>query len=251
MKNKNLVIAFENVKKSYKIPSFLKSVRKVALNNVSFEIYEQEFVGLIGLNGAGKTTIIKLICGILKKDFGNIKVFGKDIDSNDISYKTRIGYLPEIPYFYPYIKAYDILKFYYSISGISIDNKRISVILDKVGLNGKEKEKVKNLSKGMMQKLAIACAMIHNPDILILDEPTSGLDPISIKDVRDILLNYNLEGKTIFLSSHSISELEKVCNRVIIIDKGEIKKVIEKNEWQERGLENIFIETVSYENQNN
>ncbi len=242
----NIILSLNNVSKNYLIKGFLKQKKICALKNVNFEIYENEIVGLLGLNGAGKTTIIKLICGIISPDEGEIKIFNKTINRFNIEYKKNIGYLPEIPYFYPYFTAEDTIRFYYVLSkrGEAINKERIDEVLKLVNLHQRKNERIKNFSKGMVQKLSIASSLIHNPELLIYDEPTSGLDPISIKDIRNILISLKKEGKTILLSSHSISEVEKICDRVIIIDGGVVKKIIRKEEWEKNELEKIFIDSI-------
>ncbi|MEF3279591.1 MAG: ABC transporter ATP-binding protein [Elusimicrobiota bacterium] len=250
MKKIEDVIIFDRVKKSYKIPGFLKNKEKTAIDNISFSVHRGEFVGLIGLNGAGKTTIMKIICGLIKPDSGSVSIFGKDLKTSDVLYKSLIGYLPELPYFYPHMTAYDTLRFYYMISTKKFDLKKIKETLNIVGLGGKEQEKVKNFSKGMMQKLGIACAIIHEPEIIVMDEPASGLDPLSIKEIRSLLLRLNSEGKTIFISSHSISEVEKMCQRVMLIHKGKILETFLINDLNGKNLEEIFIERVLNEDKN-
>lgn len=238
------ILKFENVKKIYKIPSFIKPVYRTAIENINFSIKKNTIVGLLGLNGAGKTTIIKLICGLIRPTSGKIYMYGKDISNMDIGYKAKIGYLPELPYFYPYYTPYLALKFYASLSQIECDNTKIDDILKKVNLYEFKNEKIKNFSKGMMQKLGLAQAIIHNPEFLVLDEPTSGLDPIAIKEMRTLLVELKNNSKTILLSSHSISEVEKICDEVLIISKGRIVKTLVKDMWQGKNLEDIFVETV-------
>lgn len=244
MKN-DIIVSFNSVSKKYKIPRFIKHRYITAVDGLSFTIKEGEFVGLLGLNAAGKTTTMKLISGIVRPDSGVVEVFGNSTSAG-VEYKKRIGYLCELPYFYPYLTARKTLEFYCSIaSGNKGDN--INSTLADVGLLERADDKIKSFSKGMLQRLAIACSIIHNPDLLILDEPASGLDPLSINDIRNLLLKLNESGKTIFLSSHSISDVEKICKRVIIMYAGKIIKEMERKDWENSDLEKIFIETVSYE----
>jgi ABC-2 type transport system ATP-binding protein len=247
-KNENTAVEFENVSKSYKIKGFLKNKEIRAIDDISFKINTGEIVGLLGLNGAGKTTIIKLICGLIFSDSGKVSVLNSYVNLREVGYKTKIGYIPELPYFYPFSKAIETLEFYYSLSFLDIDKDKIEKTLVSVGLGDKKYDKIKNFSKGMMQKLAIACSIIHNPQLLVYDEPTSGLDPLSIREIRNIIVKLKEEGKTVLISSHSISEVEKICDRVIIIHKGRIRKTIEKSQWLNDDLEKIFVDSVSYEN---
>ncbi|MBP7795331.1 MAG: ABC transporter ATP-binding protein [Elusimicrobiales bacterium] len=246
MKSDNIIF-FNNVSKKYRIPGFIKHRYITAVDGLSFEVKKGEFVGLLGLNAAGKTTTMKLISGIVKPDSGVVEVFGSLTSVGNVEYKKRIGYLCELPYFYPYLTARKTLEFYYSISSDVTKSDDINSVLSEVGLLERADDKIKGFSKGMMQRLAIACSIIHNPDLLILDEPASGLDPLSINDIRNLLLKLNENGKTIFLSSHSISDVEKICKRVIIMYGGKIIKEMERKDWENSDLEKIFIETVSYE----
>lgn len=247
--NSSIAVQFDNVFKSYIIKGFLKNKTIRALNGVSFKVNKKEIVGLFGLNGAGKTTIIKLICGLLTFDSGAVEVFENPINLKSVEYKKLIGYIPELPYFYPFSTAKNTLDFYYSLSsGGFKNNEKTEEVLRLVGLYERRDEKIKNFSKGMMQRLAIACSLVHDPELLVYDEPTSGLDPISIREIRNIILGLKEKGKTVILSSHSISEAEKICDRVIILHKGEIKKIINKQDWADYDLEKIFIDTVAYGN---
>lgn len=244
MKSDKKILEFIDVYKSYVKKELFSSIIKKVLNGVSFEIFEGEIVGLIGMNGAGKTTIIKIICGITQPDSGIVRVFSRDV-LFDLNYKLRIGYTSEIPYFCQAFTVKDTVDFFYSISQTRV--KDLQYIYKLSGIEGFLDEKVKNLSKGMLQKLAIASSLVNDPELLILDEPTSGLDPLYIKNMRDILLKLNNDGKTIFFSSHTISEVEKICHRVIIINKGRIVKTLQRNEFQDK-LEDIFINYVENDN---
>lgn len=241
MTNQNPILEFNNVYKSYKIKSFLSTIEKKVLTGVSFEIYPGEIVGVLGINGAGKTTIIKIICGIIRHDDGYIRVFSKDI--SDVNYLTRIGYLSEMPYFSQNFSVRETVEFFNSISTNKATQQYLNELYEMFSIKRFLNEKIKNLSKGMLQKVALTVSMVNNPDLLILDEPTTGLDPIYIKNIRDILINLNENGKTIFFSSHTISEVEKICNRVIIINKGRVVKVIKREEFRDE-LETIFIQTI-------
>ncbi|MCX7641380.1 MAG: ABC transporter ATP-binding protein [Elusimicrobiales bacterium] len=242
MKSEKVILEIINVSKSYLNKGFFKKSVKNVLNGVTFSLYEGEIVGLVGVNGAGKTTIIKIICGITTPDSGEIKFFYKNL-SPHITQKSFIGYMSEIPYFCQKFTVKDTIKFFYHISNQNYDINNLSDILKLTSINNFLNEKIQNLSKGMLQKLAIACALVNDPKLLILDEPTSGLDPLYVKNMREILLELNKNGKTIFFSSHTISEIEKICNRVIFINKGKIIRILSKDEFKDN-LENIFIESV-------
>ena len=239
MRSRKKAIEFRDVFKSYKKKEIFTTKVKDVLRGVSFEVYEGEIVGLIGLNGAGKTTIIKIICGITQPDKGEVKIFPDSSSNSDLN----IGYMSEIPYFCPAFTVRETLDFFYSISKMPTQN--LSSLYRLSGVENYLDERVKNLSKGMLQKLALAVALVGDPQILVLDEPTAGLDPLSIKNIRDIFLRLNGDGKTIFFSSHTISEVERICNRVMIINGGKIVKTIDRNEFY-GSLEDIFIRCIEY-----
>lgn len=241
MKNEIPVIEFSDVSKIYVKKNFLTEIKKTVLNNISFSVEKGSITGLVGVNGAGKTTIIKIICGITKPTSGRVLLFGNDISrSNSI----KIGYTSEIPYFSPNFSVKDTFYFFYHISLSSLSHREIEEICKITQIIDFMDEKVKNLSRGMLQKLSLACALVNDPEIIILDEPTGGLDPVYVKNIRDILLNLNHIGKTIFFSSHTISEVEKICHKVILINKGRIIRNFYRNEFTENDLEKMVIETL-------
>ena len=192
-----------------------------AANNISFTINKGEIVGFLGPNGAGKSTTMKMITGYLQPDAGTVSVCGLDVPSNPISIKKKIGYLPEAnPLYYEmYVKEY--LEF---IAGVhKVGNWQLAVgnVIELTGLTIESKKKIGQLSKGYKQRVGLAAALIHSPEVLILDEPTSGLDPNQIIEIRNVI---KLQGKdkTVLFSSHILQEVEAICDRVIIINKGEI-----------------------------
>ena len=241
---KNEIIAeFSNISKIYKIKQFCSSRRNIALKNFNFDIKRGEIVGLLGLNGAGKTTVMKLLAGLIFPSSGEILIGG--INPIFSGAKQKIGFLPELPYFYPYMTCIEILTYYAKLSGFKEYKGKINKVIDKVGLTWHTSKKISEYSKGMMQRLGLAQAVLHEPELLILDEPVSGLDPLAIHDVRNLIAGINKEGTTVFLSSHSISELEKICHRVIILSLGGIVKTVECDAWKTAGgLEEIFINSI-------
>jgi ABC-2 type transport system ATP-binding protein len=194
-----------------------------AVDNIDFEIRSNEIFGLLGPNGSGKSTTIKMILGLLHKTRGRLSVFGKD--PSDVSIKGRIGYLPEESYLYRYLNAKETLDYYGRVFGIDRKNRvrRINELLDMVGLAQVNRRAVGEYSKGMMRRLGLAQALINDPEFLILDEPTSGLDPIGTRQVKDLLLELGRRGKTILLSSHLLSDVEDVCDRMVILYGGKIR----------------------------
>lgn len=199
--------------------------RVMAVNNVSFSVREGEIFGFIGPNGAGKTTTIKTLLGLLFPTSGKAMVLGKP--AGDIGAKERISYLPESPYFYEHMTGAEVLDFYCRLFKMyaARRRKRVPELLEQVGLGKDGLRALRQYSKGMLQRVGIAQALINEPDLLFFDEPTSGLDPIAHKDIQDLILSLREQGKTVFLSSHQLSDVENVCNRVAIINRGELVKM--------------------------
>ncbi|MDA3843536.1 MAG: ABC transporter ATP-binding protein [Candidatus Kapabacteria bacterium] len=212
----------ENISKIYKGAFGNKQIH--ALSDMSLSVEQGSFFGLLGPNGAGKTTIIKILLGITNPSGGSAKVLGQDISNYKL--KKKVGFLPENHRFPPYLTGEQVLKFFGGFSDMSQPElkKRIDYLLDLTKMNDRRKYKVKTYSKGMMQRIGLAQAMVNDPDLIFLDEPTDGVDPIGRKEIRDMLLNLKDQGKTIFLNSHLLSEVELVADRVAIIDKGKIIK---------------------------
>lgn len=216
------VLEIRNISKSFRTGFWLK--KTAALSGVSLTVMENEIYGFLGPNGAGKTTTIKTILGLIFPDVGSVSIFGKDY--RDVSTRRYIGYAPEQPYFYEYLTAYEFMCFYgrlFNISGAEL-KRRIPLLLDMVGLSGSEALQLRKFSKGMLQRIGLAQALINDPMFLILDEPMSGLDPIGRREIRDLILALKKKGKTVFFSSHILSDVEMICDKVAIIIKGEIRR---------------------------
>lgn len=215
------VISTKNLRKEYSSKSFSKE-KIVALKDFTFEVNKGEIVGLLGPNGAGKTTLIKILLGIVFSTEGDATVFDKPL--SDISYKRKVGYLPENHKYPNYLKGGQVMEYFGRLSGL--DDKTIKAKtkenLALFGIEKWEKTSIKKYSKGMLQRLGLAQAMINDPDLLFLDEPTDGVDPIGRKHIRDVLLHLKAQGKTIFLNSHLLSEVELICDKVAILNKGEL-----------------------------
>jgi ABC-2 type transport system ATP-binding protein len=214
----NQAIEFHGVTKSYR--RGLIGERVPALSGVSFEVSRGEVCAFLGPNGAGKTTSINLLMGFLPMDQGEIRVL--DSAPGDIRAKRQIGFLPENFAFYKYLNAEKLLRFHLQLSGRRAEGSEplIADLLRKVKLDGYQSLRIGKYSRGMVQRIGLAQALLSNPQLLVLDEPTSGLDPAGRKEVRDMILAFKAEGKTIFLSSHLLSEVEQICDRVIIINRG-------------------------------
>ena len=225
-----------------------------AVNSISFEVEPGECVGFIGANGAGKSTTIKTLMGFMFPTSGSAKVFNAEAGTTES--RTRIGYLPEVALYYPFMKARELLELYGGLGGLKKDQlkERIPGLLEKVGLSGRENDLLKSFSKGMQQRLGIAQSLITEPDLLIYDELNSGLDPLGRVDLRHVLLELKEQGRTIFFSSHELSEVEALCDRVLMIHKGSIVKnapleqVLE--ETRNSSLEDYFINIIQNTEQN-
>ncbi len=192
-----------------------------ALSDVSFSLKKGEIVGFLGPNGAGKSTLMKIICCYLLQDNGNVKVSDLDTQKQDLLVKSKIGYLPENNPLYidMYIKEY--LSFVGAIYKIKNLKERVSEIIKQTGLTTEKQKRIRELSKGYQQRVGLAAALIHNPEVLILDEPTTGLDPNQLVEIRNLIKQVG-QDKTVLLSTHIMQEVDKMCNRVVIINKGKI-----------------------------
>ena len=195
-----------------------------AVNNLNLNVFKGDVFGFLGPNGAGKSTTIRMLLSLIKPTQGSIKIFNKPLYENRSDILKKVGAIVEKPDFYGYMSAYKNLEILGRISGNSVDKRRIMEILELVGLEKRYKSKVKTFSHGMKQRLGLAQALLHDPDLIILDEPTTGLDPQGMKEIRELIIYLSKQkGKTIFLSTHILSEIELVANRMIIINKGATK----------------------------
>ncbi len=215
------VVGCQQLSKVFK--DFWMRDRARAVDKLDLVIYEHEVFGLLGPNGSGKSTIIKLILGLLKPTHGRVSVFGKP--PTDVATKKRIGYLPEESYLYPFLNARETLDYYGKLFGIDrkVRKGRIDELLEMVGLEHAQFRPVREYSKGMQRRIGIAQALINDPELLILDEPTTGLDPIGTRQVKDLILELGRRGKTVILSSHLLSDVEDVVDRMAILYGGKIR----------------------------
>lgn len=216
-----------NEEKYIEITNLTKAFGDIhAVNDLSFSVFKGDIMGFLGPNGAGKSTTIRMLLSLIKPDSGAIKIFGLPMPKKRSVILHEIGALIEEPRFYEYLTAYKNLEILSKISGVKPDSKRIYEVLDLIGLLNRASSKVKTFSHGMKQRLGIAQALVHDPDLLILDEPGNGLDPKGMVDVRNVILRINKElGKTIFISSHILKEVELISNRMVIINEGH--KIVE------------------------
>src|SRR5579862_3752884 len=228
----------------------LKPEIKPALKGLNLSVHVGEVFGFLGPNGAGKTTTINVLLGFIPPTRGTAYLFGISLPQPIA--RQRIGYLPEMTYYYKFLTAEELLRFYARIFGLPRReaDQRIDRLLKLVELEPARRRLIKTYSKGMQQRVGIAQALINDPDLLILDEPTSGLDPLGRMKVREIIQRLKNDGKTVFFSSHELGEVETVCDRVAIINSGELKvegRVSDLVQKHNANLENIFLNIIGYQ----
>jgi ABC-2 type transport system ATP-binding protein len=217
------VIELRGLRKSFH--GHLGIGRKVAVEGLDLSVNTGEIFGLLGPNGAGKTTTLKMMLALLRPDAGQVRIFGRP--PTDVGARRRLGFLPENPYFYDYLTAFEFLDLYGRLHGFGgIERKRrIEGAIARVGLTGNERIPLRKFSKGMIQRLGLAQAIQHDPELVILDEPMSGLDPVGRREVRDLILAHRAAGRTIFFSSHILQDAEMLCDRVAIVFRGKLRSV--------------------------
>jgi ABC-2 type transport system ATP-binding protein len=214
----------QGLAKSYAVGFWRKTLRP-ALHPLHLVVEEGETFGFLGPNGAGKTTTLKLLMGIIFPTSGSAQILGHHFHDPEV--KRQIGFLPEQPYFYDYLSAPELLDYYAQLSGVSAEDRRhrIPALLERVGLDDVGTKQLRKFSKGMLQRVGIAQAIVHDPKIVFLDEPMSGLDPIGRREIREMIHSLKDEGKTIFFSTHILSDAEALCDRVAVIHKGELRGI--------------------------
>jgi ABC-2 type transport system ATP-binding protein len=215
------VLVIEDVKKTFKIGFARKVVE--AVRGISFGVERGEIFGFLGPNGAGKTTTIKMCMDLIRPSGGSIRLFG--LPPGSVEARRSVGYLPEQPYFYDYLKPGEILDFFGRLHGLSRPERkrRSGELLSLVGLSHAADRTLRRFSKGMLQRVGLAQALVGDPELVVLDEPLSGLDPIGRKEVKEIISSLKQRGKTIFFSSHILSDIELLCDRIAIIDRGKLR----------------------------
>ncbi|MCP4976748.1 MAG: ABC transporter ATP-binding protein [Maribacter sp.] len=216
-----VAIKTEDLTKTYK--NFWCRCKVLALDRLNIDIKKGEVFGLLGPNGSGKTTALKLLLGLIFPTIGKAYVLGKT--ASDVAVKNKIGFLPEESYFYRFLNADETLDFYGRLFRIPGKERtlRINRLIERVGLEFARKRPLKQYSKGMLRRIGIAQALINDPDLIILDEPTSGLDPIGTKETKDMIVELKDRGKTVLLCSHLLSDVQDICDRVAILDKGKLQ----------------------------
>ncbi|MGH9718374.1 MAG: ABC transporter ATP-binding protein [Candidatus Acidiferrales bacterium] len=217
-------IDIQGLTKDYPVGFWRKRMRR-SLDNLSLSVQEGEIFGFLGPNGAGKTTTLKLLMSLTFPTAGTASILGRPI--GDVAMHRDIGYLPEQPYFYDYLTARELLNYYARFFAYSAPDRRarVSRVIDRVGLSGSADVQLRKFSKGMLQRAGIAQAIIHDPRVIFLDEPMSGLDPIGRREVRDIILDLKTQGRTVFFSTHILSDAEMLCDRVAVLHLGKLRGV--------------------------
>ncbi|MDX6692440.1 MAG: type transport system ATP-binding protein [Blastocatellia bacterium] len=239
------VIEIENLTKDYEV-GFLRKRKVRALDDLSLSVEGGEIFGFLGANGAGKTTTLKLLMRLIYPTAGRARIMGRDI--NDVQMHARIGYLPENPYFYDYLTARELLEYFAELFGYgkAERRKRAADLLERVRLEEKSWDKqLRKFSKGMLQRVGLAQAIVNDPEIIFLDEPMSGLDPVGRREVRDLIANLRARGKTVFMCSHILSDIEVLCDRVAIMRRGRLAETGRLEELRERAGESGRVEILA------
>lgn len=213
-------VEIHNLTKVFPVP--LRRRRIVAVKNVSLTVGSGEVYGLLGPNGSGKSTTLKMLLGLVTPNHGEARIFGKD--SRDYHSRTDVGFLPENPYFHKFLTAAELLAFHGKICGLGGKalSERIDELISLVGLEDARDRRVGGFSKGMLQRIGLAQALIHDPRLVVLDEPTAGVDPAGSHQIRDLILDLKKRGKTVLLTSHLLEQVQEICDRVGIMARGEM-----------------------------
>jgi ABC-2 type transport system ATP-binding protein len=219
----DVIVETRNLSKTYR--DFWGRSKKVALKPLDLEIRRGEIFGLLGPNGSGKTTTMKLLLGLIFPTSGEALVFGRD--ATDVTKNERLGYLPEETYLYKFLDAEETLDFYGRLFDMPPDERkrRADALIAMVGLERDKKRQLKEYSKGMTRRIGIAQALINDPELVLLDEPTSGLDPIGTREMKDLIIDLKKRGKTVIMSSHLLADVEDVCDRIAVLHQGELKEL--------------------------
>jgi len=215
-------VSIKNLTKAFPIP--MKRKRFVAVRNLSLEVEPGQVYGLLGPNGSGKSTTLKVVLGLVKPDEGSTSIFGRD--SSLVESREEVGFLPENPYFYKYLTGEETLRFFGKICGLPKKalNDRIKELLEIVGLQHAADRRLGGYSKGMLQRIGLAQALIQRPRLVVLDEPTAGVDPAGSREIRDLILDLKQRGITVLLSSHLLAQVQEICDRIGILSNGVLVK---------------------------
>jgi ABC-2 type transport system ATP-binding protein len=238
----NTAVSVRGLTKLYHIPFRQRSVQ--AVRNLDLEVEAGQVYGLLGPNGSGKSTTLKIILGLVAPTRGETKIFGRD--SSEVASRETVGFLPENPYFYKYLTAEETLRFFGRLSGLHGKSlkQRINELLNLVGLTDARDRRLATYSKGMLQRIGLAQALIHDPKLLILDEPTAGVDPAGSRAIRDLILDLKGKGITVLLSSHLLAQAQEICDRVgilangVLVREGALSDLISRRNQTELVVEN-------------
>ena len=236
------VIEIENLAMDFRV-GFWRKRSVPVLKGISLSVKQGEIFGFLGHNGAGKTTTLKILMRIIYPTAGQVTILGRPLE--DVAMRQHIGYLPETPYFYDYLTGTELLEYFGKLHHMDAAHraKRIPEVLEMVGLAKDAKLQLRKFSKGMLQRIGIAQAILHNPEVVFMDEPMSGLDPIGRREVRDIIVSLRDQGKTVFFSTHILSDVEVLCDRVAILRNGERVAYGRLNEIQGREISALEVIT--------
>jgi ABC-2 type transport system ATP-binding protein len=218
--NPKPAIAISGLTKDFSIN--LRGIKLRAVDNLTLTVPEGQVFGLLGPNGSGKSTTIKIILGLLEPTVGECRVFG--VPSGRVDSRLNVGYLPEAPYFYRYLSGTELVRFYARICGVPRQQlrERVREVIDWVGLSAAAERRVGTYSKGMLQRIGLAQALVHDPRLIILDEPTAGVDPVGSAEISELILKLKARGKTVLITSHLLAQIEDICDRVAILDRGHL-----------------------------
>lgn len=224
----------------------MRGVKLRAVDNLNLEVGDNEIFGLIGPNGSGKSTTIKVVLGLLDASLGECQIYGKP--SHTVAARHSVGFLPEAPYFYRYLSGRELVRFYARVCGVARGqiNKQVDSVIELVGMSEAAHRRVGTYSKGMLQRIGLAQALVHDPQLVILDEPTAGVDPLGSAAIAEIIRELKRRGKTVLLCSHLLSQIEGLCDRVAILHRGKLVREGRLDDLvQEKDAESLVVEGLS------
>ncbi|MGK0310045.1 MAG: ABC-2 type transport system ATP-binding protein [Lentimonas sp.] len=246
MNENHIAISIKDLTKDFSVG--MRGVKLRAVDNLNLEIRDNEIFGLLGPNGSGKSTTIKIILGLLEASVGECEIYGKP--SSTVAARRSVGFLPEAPYFYRYLSGRELVRFYARICGVKRRDikKRVEEVIELVDMTEAAHRRVGTYSKGMLQRIGLAQALVHDPQLIILDEPTAGVDPIGSASIADIIRELKRRGKTVLICSHLLAQIEGLCDRVAILHRGKlIRKGRVEDLVQEKNTQSLIVQDLSLE----